>query len=833
MRIAAAVSITSVLFLGAPARAHAQAPPTATVSVPRLITVSGIYQPASGVPAPKSIAITLAVYADASGGAALFEETQDVSLDPSGRYTVQFGATQADGLPLSLFAAGQERWLGVQFAGPGETERARTRLTSVPYALRAADAETLGGQPASAYVLAPKAASDAATGTTKAATTANDIQAGTPNVLAKYIDSVTVGNSAVVETGGAVGIGTPTPLDFLHVRYTNTNGGLTGFAVQNLGNTATSYSGMLFYDQNGALGQFQGFNNVTHEYRINNIARNGASQFDGSINFMVGSTSRFLVTAPGNIGIGTTAPGALLDVSNALVPTSSIANINGTTYGTTTFGTEIAGRKARGTLAAPTAAQNGDLLAVIGGKGYGATTFSSLTSGMTVQTAENWTDTAQGTQVNFVTIPRGTTVPLTRVTIDPNGNVGIGTFGPTPGLEVSNANTGAAFGQMSATSFTAINPGGSLFVGRKARGTLVAPTAVQSGDNLVAFLAQGFGATTFSGGRGGMFVQAAENWTDAAQGTRVFFNTTATGTNTPSTKVTIDPAGDVGIGTTAPSSALEVSRTGNHSVITSTAYANGTNASSFFVAQTARGTAAAPSAVQAGDILGGFAASGFGTTSFNDVFAAVAGAAAENFTDTARGSALGFGTTPLGTKNVVISMALLPNGNLAIGTPVDANGIPTATDKLQVFGDVRVGTTGTNGCLMNFAGTGLAGTCVSDQRYKKGITPFGPALDRVAALQPVHFYWRADEFPEHHFGDSQAYGLIAQEVEQVLPELVVTHEDGYKAVDYSKLPLLTIQAVKELKAQNDALKTANDDLTRRVEELERLIRQIGSSSGSR
>ena len=77
---------------------------------------------------------------------------------------------------------------------------------------------------------------------------------------------------------------------------------MTGLAVQNLGNTATSYSGMLFYDQNGALGQFQGFNNVTHEYRINNIATSP------SINFMTGSVSRFLVAPNGNIGIGTTTP---------------------------------------------------------------------------------------------------------------------------------------------------------------------------------------------------------------------------------------------------------------------------------------------------------------------------------------------------------------------------------------------------------------------------------------------------------------------------------------------------------------------------------------------
>jgi hypothetical protein len=102
-----------------------------------------------------------------------------------------------------------------------------------------------------------------------------------------------------------MGLGTTTPLDRFHVRFTDPTGAATGLAVQNLGNTATSYSGMLFYDQFGALGQFQGFNNVTHEYRINNIARNGASQFDGSINFMIGSTSRLKIDTT----VGTTISG--------------------------------------------------------------------------------------------------------------------------------------------------------------------------------------------------------------------------------------------------------------------------------------------------------------------------------------------------------------------------------------------------------------------------------------------------------------------------------------------------------------------------------------------
>jgi hypothetical protein len=148
---------------------------------------------------------------------------------------------------------------------------------------------------------------------------------------------------------------------------------------------------------------------------------------------------------------------------------------------------------------------------------------------------------------------------------------------------------------------------------------------------------------------------------------------------------------------------------------------------------------------------------------------------------------------------------------------------------LQVFGDARVGNAGTNGCVKRFDGTGLIGTCVSDRRFKKDITPFGPVLNQLTALQPVHYFWRADEFPDRHFGNAQNYGLIAQDVEQVLPELVDTDSDGYKAVDYSKLPLLTIEAVKELKAENDQLKqrvAEIDPLKQRVAELERLLNEV-------
>jgi hypothetical protein len=294
----------------------------AVQSPPRLISVSGVFQPADGK-APASVEeVTISIYADESGGTALYQETQSIEVDSSGRYALLMGATEARGVPLDLFASGEARWFGMTWGRPGETEGPRTRLATVPYALSASNAETLGGKPASAYVLAPTAVGDGTVrmGTTSAsAPETTVINPGTTNFIAKYVTAADLGNSALYESGGRLGVNTTTPLDMVHSRFTNTGGGLTGYAVQNLGTTATSYSGMLFFDQTGALGQFQGFNNVTHEYRINNIARTSGT-LDGSINFMIGSASKFIVKTDGKVGIGTTDPAfklMVVDSSNA------------------------------------------------------------------------------------------------------------------------------------------------------------------------------------------------------------------------------------------------------------------------------------------------------------------------------------------------------------------------------------------------------------------------------------------------------------------------------------------------------------------------------------
>jgi hypothetical protein len=77
------------------------------------------------------------------------------------------------------------------------------------------------------------------------------------------------------------------------------------------------------------------------------------------------------------------------------------------------------------------------------------------------------------------------------------------------------------------------------------------------------------------------------------------------------------------------------------------------------------------------------------------------------------------------------------------------------------------------------------------------------------------------EFPDRHFGNALNSGLIAQEVEKVFPEMVDTGIDGYKRVNYSELPYVTLAAVKELKAENDALKAQLAALADRLARLER------------
>ena len=262
----------------------------------------------------------------------------------------------------------------------------------------------------------------------------------------------------------------------------------------------------------------------------------------------------------------------------------------------------------------------------------------------------------------------------------------------------------------------------------------------------------------------------------------------------------------VGIGTTAPVAPLEVAAEGT----TNTLFLTNFGGTTAITMRQANGTRSTPTATLESDNLLQLEGRGHNGNGFSGLGrAAILFQAAEDWTNAANGARIDFLITPNGGLSTFTAMRIDQDGQVGLGDLAPA-------DKLDVNGDIRVGTSGTNGCLKNNNGGAIIGACSSDLRFKQNITAFPRILNNFVQLRPVHYYWRAAEFPDKHFGLEQSYGLIAQEVEQVLPELVSLDAQGYRQVDYSKLPLLTIQAVKDLKVENEALKRRLLELEKRI-----------------
>ena len=346
------------------------------VSVPHLIKLSGTVKNVEGQPLTGTVGVNLAIYKTEEGGVVLWQEAQNVTLDSEGHYDVLLGSSKGDGVPLELFVSGEARWLGVQVQG--EEEQPRVLLVSVPYAMKAGDAETLEGRPASSFVLAPASTTSGGLQTVVATTAAGPSPAtiggaGTPNMLTKFdgsganvINSSITDNGSAVTTSEPVGIGTGTPGAQLDVEFTTaapTNAMLSNINYNNTAsvtNAVVSAFDMNFVDnstaanlskqtariayirQAGATGGVTAFDSTltataflfaNAPYPLRGINVEGPTVDAGHTlaNFTglyigspggAGTTTNktALVTEPnaGNVGIGITTPTAPLDVNGVI-----------------------------------------------------------------------------------------------------------------------------------------------------------------------------------------------------------------------------------------------------------------------------------------------------------------------------------------------------------------------------------------------------------------------------------------------------------------------------------------------------------------------------------
>ncbi len=226
---------------------------SAAAVVPHLVNFSGKAME-QGKPITGQAGITLGIYGEETGGSPLWLETQNIQIDSKGNYTVQLGATKNEGLPQELFTSGEARWLGATINGE---EQARVLLISVPYALKAADAQTLGGLPASAFVLATPAiaassSSSPASAPSAGLSTAALAGTGTTGFVPLWLDSVgTLGNSVLFQSGtGAaakIGVNTTSPATTLDVNGTTALRGTaalppTGAATATAGRNSQAFT---------------------------------------------------------------------------------------------------------------------------------------------------------------------------------------------------------------------------------------------------------------------------------------------------------------------------------------------------------------------------------------------------------------------------------------------------------------------------------------------------------------------------------------------------------------------------------------------------------------
>jgi hypothetical protein len=405
------------------------------------------------------------------------------------------------------------------------------------------------------------------------------------------------------------------------------------------------------------------------------------------------------LTAAGNVGIGTTAPQAKLDISGGYIRLEELSN-NANGWSVWSSGGYLSSR----------------------------ITTSGHSRSWGWEFTDNYPDSATA-NVFFRVGYNGAVSYLT------SGNFGIGTNNPT------------------------VHSGGNALVVAGASGVGSGRAIIElaeTGGGRAVF--QQVGSSTYIGnlaGNGPLILLVGGSGSSASEA------------------VYISNAGNVGISTTAPSAKLHVSGTVSYgSARFSPTNADGESAIAFYA--DVAGTATSTSWV--------VGQAGWGHTGDFVIGNENGGAGGNVRFLIERSGNVGIGTTTPSYKLDVVGDSRITSGSLGVGVA------PNATDgRIDASNDIVAFQT-------------------SDRRLKENITPIANALDKVKSLTGVEFDWK-EETKHVHGYEGHDTGIIAQEVQAVMPTAVRTNDSGYLSVRYEKLIGLLVEANKELAARVEELES--------------------------
>lgn len=878
-------------------------------------------------------------------------DSSGASSFTAGTFNGTLGVTGATTLSSTLAVSGASTLTGNVSAGGSLTVAGSSALsgaTSLGSSLSVSGSTTLSS---ATSIAGPLTVSAAGAASTPAALFAGSWYTGGSGTTTKpQLLIEPTGTTSTAWSTGGTGLGVNAASGFSGNLIDAQVAGSSKFMVDASGNV--TITGTLTGGGSGALGYWSRSgttlsptNNGDAVTTSGNISTTGSGTIT-SAGLLTASVG--LVIMSGNVGIGTTTPTSNLQIASSAsaLPVLTLTNA----ISAAASGGQYSLERARGTLNSPTALIDGDRIGIFKARGY-STFFGTYADSAFLKFEADGNEGSQRIPGRIVfSVSDGTAGPADKVTIKSSGNVGIGTTSPGATLHVTNnsSSVGQLRLQQAATggktwelqswtdaslyvnnqagqevlrltdSRNVLVMGGSLGIGTTSPGSLL--HLKSSGYPTV-----NIESTTANGGVL-QLTSLTNNWQLYNQtGDLRFYSSTAPAGD----RIAFTSAGNVGIGTTAPATALDVAGSGTFStavivgsspaqsgiiripynnMITGRNQQNSTNialigvgsgdtGNKVTIGQSGTGTSVLGSL----DTAGTFTFSNSSTLNSTDVgIVREASGATLKFNSTTTGQQqfsiggtvmvtiansgnVGIGTTAPGSKlsvnggisigsyatNAAPSNGLIVSGNVGIGTTApgdqlhisgDSGSIRagirlqdtnasgntweiapgagssglgqftirdnTASDAIRLViakttGNVGIGTTNpgqllhvkrsTDGVVARFEDadgscdvnpTSTALVCSSDARLKTDVTSLSGSLDKLTSLRGVTFRWLSQQDGTLH------PGLIAQEVERVLPEVVSTDSKGYKAIAYTNLIPYLIEATKELNLKVSQVGTA-------------------------